>query len=1105
MSRARIVRKSFNAGEITPELHFRSDIEQYHSACKRLHNMIVTPWGAVERRGPSELLAKIDEEEYGIPLRILPFRFSLSEIFHIVFTAFPLKLEQFTIEADGIMDDDFRLVQKTPSGDVVLYDDQLNMTWYEGETQTWDPDTQTGTRSKNAFPFDSPSNYEARKITLTAAQILAAGGNLIDPVQVFLVDTHGQGMRFSTWTVTLNFEGGLTEVRTGGRNSGIIASEPPASGWPFQEWSPSNITNGALRNPEGVNAYENGEFGILEFEANGHMILFDDKGEQQVVEGASGKILATPYNAADLVNLHFVNVNDFFYLTCGGDYPVQLLQRYFDEDQDANRWKIEEWEHIGGPFNDQNQDENHVISLDFEDYDSGKEYSLGDVVIVRGGDSFAITAARWDFVSSRYVGRGFGRYQEGTYRLSLTTSTAHGLSNQDVVRIRGVSGSGGSGPNNTIRNGNYDGVYSVVAVISSTQVRLSLGGTMRVNNGTLPTLALNSAVLTDGAAETKIYLSLQDANQDNTPPASGETAFWREVFYASGQVPLTSNRELFDESDVGRELRVRNSYDDRYPMNEKWTANAVSRVYALQGTIRLKTEGGSWGGTLLLEESTDLGNTWKELARIESKDGSTNASLERELIGVRSLVRVRLINYSAVSGASVPACIWFLTALNPYYNFFRITEVIDGNKAIAQAVSPLVPVDIRSDYRWSLGAFGERPGYPRTIAIHEERMIYGGTKEKPNTVWASRVNDWRNFFEGDLDVSPYTFTIKADSFDVIRWIRSARALMIGTEVSESTIAAPDSARPISPTNVEVKTHTHFGSGNLQALVTADLVFFVQGQNRRVRSTQYDFASDQYLSSELSILANHITAPGIKEMNFQRNPWSVIWFTLIDGRAVTFTYERDNRVQGWATLELGGGGEIISAAGNYSTEGDLVGLIVRRESGWYLEQIRGGDIYLDAQHRTEGVDYQNGQTLPYEYGEGAVVVHNGRVLGVDEYTLAGTSLTIPGVTGGTVAIGYPYQFIVEPTDIIELGDFGTFKRSSKLGLYLLNSGGCKVEINGKESAFQAWQSAGPGELLDGEYQIPVGGGHASSIGMRFSGNHPYPFRLAAVGIFGAPSQ
>jgi hypothetical protein len=382
-------------------------------------------------------------------------------------------------------------------------------------------------------------------------------------------------------------------------------------------------------------------------------------------------------------------------------------------------------------------------------------------------------------------------------------------------------------------------------------------------------------------------------------------------------------------------------------------------------------------------------------------------------------------------------------------------------------------------------------------------MVFGGTAQKPNTVWASRVNDWSNFLEGDTDVSPYTFTIASDSYDLVRWMRSARKLTIGTDNGESSMGTRDSSQVISPTNIDVRSETFFGSANLQAVVTADLVFFVQGQSRRVRSLQYDFAPDQYLSSEMSILAHHITDPGIKEMSYRRHPFSNIFFVLKDGKAVAFTYERDNQVKGWSRIELGGSAEIISAASNYSDAGDVIAGIAKRGSAYYLEEFGSTDtdtVFLDAQVQSDS-GWSGGKALDFASTSGLVVVMGDEVLteGTD-YTWSGSTLTISSHVDEIVTVGYPFEWIVEPTDVIEFGDFGAVKRPSKLSLYLLDSGGCDVAVNGRDQPWQAGDTLAGGERLTGEYELTTGGGYDTSIGLKLSGNSHRPFNLSAIGLY-----
>lgn len=896
MSKTQIVRKSFNGGEIAPDLWYRSDLEAYHSSCKSLLNMNVTPWGGAERRPPTELLAKIDTATYGVPVKYLPFKFSLTETFHVVFT-------------DG-----------------------------------------SGSASPSASTAD--------------------------------------------------------------------------------------------------------------------LIVFDSTGTLVTLTGASTKILDTVYDPGDLLSLHFIQVNDFIYMTCGGDYPVQSLSRFYDEVELGNRWVIGETQQIGGPYGEINDDSSDTFSVVFDVYDAGKTYAEGDVVHKASSVKSIISTsldALW-----------------GAWRLRLHTSGAHGFVAGNSVFIDGV----------LVNGVRIDGTYSVAFVEATNHFVIS----RIVSTSDTVTLDLSASAYKNDGGNFGFYTSLADSNTGN---ALTNGTWWSYSETHAADVVIRSTVERFDSGDIGRRVRIRN--EDFTTLSEKWNANDESQQISGFGEVTLTTEGGAWQGRLDLQESKDGGGKWETIGTIRSAAGVSNGSISREISNISSLVRVKLSDYVAQSGYTLNRCAWKLEFTGSVNSHFTITEVIDGFSVRATALTPLGQPF--TDSRWALGVFSEKTGFPRTLGIHDERMVLGGSNEKPNTVWASRVNNWTNFLEGDLDTSPYEFTIKSDSFDSIRWIRSVRDLMVGTDNSESTMGTRDPSSTINPTNIDVKTHTYFGSSNLQAVVTADLVFFVQGQSKRVRSTQYDFGTDQYLSSEMSIYAYHMTAAGIKEMSFTRDPYSLLFFTMEDGKAVTFTYERDNAVKGWARLELGGSGSLVSAASNYTPAGDSIFGIVLRNGEYTLEgftKTTAASVYLDGQIQFVDQDYSAGVSVPIN-STGAVVVRNDALLDPADYTIAANVLTIPGATDGTVTIGWPTSFEIAPTNPIETGDFGTVRRVEDISLYLIDSGGCDITINGSETLFSDSLGLAATERLDGEYELSADGGYDSKVNVVLSGNHHRPFKIVGMGF------
>src|SRR5215217_5622056 len=70
---------SFNAGELSPYLDARSDLEKYASGCRLLENNVILPYGGVYRRPGTEYLgaAKLTDRR----CRLLGFNFSTTTRF----------------------------------------------------------------------------------------------------------------------------------------------------------------------------------------------------------------------------------------------------------------------------------------------------------------------------------------------------------------------------------------------------------------------------------------------------------------------------------------------------------------------------------------------------------------------------------------------------------------------------------------------------------------------------------------------------------------------------------------------------------------------------------------------------------------------------------------------------------------------------------------------------------------------------------------------------------------------------------------------------------------------------------------------------------------
>jgi hypothetical protein len=205
---------------------------------------------------------------------------------------------------------------------------------------------------------------------------------------------------------------------------------------------------------------------------------------------------------------------------------------------------------------------------------------------------------------------------------------------------------------------------------------------------------------------------------------------------------------------------------------------------------------------------------------------------------------------------------------------------------------------------WTEPAFSGERGYPRTVALHEQRLMFGGTTYQPNTIWGSVIDDFENFQTGATASDAVNFTLSASEGNRINWMYSQSRLLIGTSGDEWTIGSADSTQSLSATNVQAQRQSSYGSKYLRGALVNDVLLFVQRNGRKVRELVYDLNKDGWVAPDLTLLAEHITNGEIVEIAYQQQPDAVLWCVRGDGSLIAMTYERDQKVVGWHRHNFG---------------------------------------------------------------------------------------------------------------------------------------------------------------------------------------------------------
>jgi hypothetical protein len=230
---------------------------------------------------------------------------------------------------------------------------------------------------------------------------------------------------------------------------------------------------------------------------------------------------------------------------------------------------------------------------------------------------------------------------------------------------------------------------------------------------------------------------------------------------------------------------------------------------------------------------------------------------------------------------------------------------------------------------WRLGAFGDTRGFPAAVTFHQDRLFWGRTAQRPQTLWGSVVGDYERHRPGANADDALNLTLNANTVNAIAWLDSGRYLTAGTTGGEWPIRG-DEASGLTATNARTDQDTTVGSAEVPALRIDAVTLFVQRAGRRLRELIFDFNSDNLQANDLTTLAGHITRAGIVRMAYQQTPWRIVWMVLADGALIGLTYMREEKVVAWHRHPLGGANvRVLSLAVIPAATQDELWLVVER--------------------------------------------------------------------------------------------------------------------------------------------------------------------------------
>ncbi|MFD2235816.1 hypothetical protein ACFSNB_18670, partial [Phaeospirillum tilakii] len=256
--------------------------------------------------------------------------------------------------------------------------------------------------------------------------------------------------------------------------------------------------------------------------------------------------------------------------------------------------------------------------------------------------------------------------------------------------------------------------------------------------------------------------------------------------------------------------------------------------------------------------------------------------------------------------------------------YFRVYKAVNGmygyvGLADGDATSfedTNITPDISDGPPEATNPFAAAGDYPSVVAIHQQRLCFAATNNKPHGLWMSRTGFFENFSKSQVSKSDDAITVSLGSGEInaIKGLLSVQDLIILTSGSENVCngGGTGSAISASADGIALKPQSYWGSGSLPPLCSGNTCLYLQGLGAAVRDLFYDYSVDGFVGTDRSILARHLLdGHRIVSWAYAQTPDSTFWMVRDDGALLSLTYFREQDVGAWALHTTSGSFERVA--------------------------------------------------------------------------------------------------------------------------------------------------------------------------------------------------
>lgn len=231
---------------------------------------------------------------------------------------------------------------------------------------------------------------------------------------------------------------------------------------------------------------------------------------------------------------------------------------------------------------------------------------------------------------------------------------------------------------------------------------------------------------------------------------------------------------------------------------------------------------------------------------------------------------------------------------------------------------------------------------PGAVVYHQQRRVFGGTKNQPNQVFGTQLSRYNNMSLSRPTIASdaYSFGLVAKEVQEVRDLVSMRDMLAFTSGGVWSLKGTNGS--IEPGSIDAIQESVDGTSEYcPPLVVGRQVLYAHDLGKTISDISFEFSGDGYDGDDLTLLAKHLFKYyGVIETAWHKEPYKVAWYLREDGTLLALTYHKKHQIYAWSRMETDGIFHSISTI-REGTENVLYAVVDREigdETYRYVERL-----------------------------------------------------------------------------------------------------------------------------------------------------------------------